>query len=765
MRNTKKLLALLLAFAMCLGLLSGCGNKTAEESSTPAPSDSQPETSQPVAATNDTLVVSCEQGLEGKFSPFFALSAGDQDVVDMFTIGSMGLDRVSNPILKGIAGETRAYNGIDYTYNTTSDIVVTENADNTVTYDLTIRDDMVFSDGKPVTIDDLIFSMYVVLDPTYDGNVTFYSVPIKGLEEYRAGMKTLSALLAELGEDNTDFTLVTEEQQTKFWNAVNDGGVKFAQEIVDYFGEGTSVATAAANWGFSGLPEDATAKDFFLAIGDNYGWNFSAMEAETAGSALSDLIDSEVYSDYPIIGIKTGDSADYVSGIEKTGDYSLRLTTTELDATAIYQLGQVIAPLHHYGNTDQYDYDAHKFGFPKGDLSSVRAQTQNPLGAGPFVFSSYANGVVTMDANPNYWQGEPIVKHLSFKESSEDVKVTGIETGTLDIADPSYDTETAKQIAKVNGFSEDDWQNFDGPVLTTKLIDYRGYGYVGMNPNLVKVGDDPYSEQSKDLRKAIATIIAVYRDEGIDSYYGNTASVINYPISNTSWAAPQTTDDGYKVAYSVDVNGEPIYTAGMSTEDKYAAALEATLGYLEAAGFTVADGKVTAAPEGAKLAYQVEIGASGTGDHPSFLLLKNASEALASIGITLSIRDHANANALYETYQTGVAELWVAAWRAGSDPDMFQLYHSNGSTNYYHISDAELDETIMLARKSADQAYRKALYQGAMEIVMDCAVEIPIYQRSDCLLVSSERVVVDSLPTDMTPYWGWAGNIETVAVK
>ena len=39
MRNTKKLLALLLAFAMCLGLLSGCGNKTAEESSTPAPRD------------------------------------------------------------------------------------------------------------------------------------------------------------------------------------------------------------------------------------------------------------------------------------------------------------------------------------------------------------------------------------------------------------------------------------------------------------------------------------------------------------------------------------------------------------------------------------------------------------------------------------------------------------------------------------------------------------------------------------------------------
>ncbi|MDE6280998.1 MAG: ABC transporter substrate-binding protein, partial [Oscillospiraceae bacterium] len=202
-----------------------------------------------------------------------------------------------------------------------------------------------------------------------------------------------------------------------------------------------------------------------------------------------------------------------------------------------------------------------------------------------------------------------------------------------------------------------------------------------------------------------------------------------------------------------------------STQDKYAAALDAALAYLEFAGYTIEDGKVTAAPEGAQLEYTVNIGANGKGDHPSFLLLKNASDALNTIGMNLIVNDLANSNELYESYQTGVAEMWCAAWRAGSDPDMFQLYHSQGSTNYYQIADDELDETIMTARASTDQEYRKALYQAAMEIVMDYAVEVPIYQRSDCLLISSERVVVDSLPTDMTPYWGWAANIETVAVK
>lgn len=770
MKNAKKLLALLIAFALCLGVFAGCGGNNDSSTAQPAPdAGSTPAGNTEPEEVNDTIVISCEMGLEGKFSPFFASAAADNDVVDMLSVGALIVDRVSNPVNYGIEGEVRAYNGTDYTYSGASDVVVTEQADGTVTYDITIRDDMQFSDGTPVDIDDLIFSFYVVLDPTYDGSTTLYSVSIKGLDAYRNGMDTLFNLLVAAGRDNTDFTYWDEDTQTAFWADVTQAGTAFAQEIVDYCvaaganEEGDPVAACAANWGFE-LEEDATAEDFFWTMYEAYEGDLAALsDTETAGSSLQSLM-----ADYDTVysaGVSTGESADYVEGIERTGDYSMRVTTTELDAQAIYQMGQTIAPLHWYGNEDEYDFDAHNFGFPKGDLSGVKAKTSTPLGAGPYVFKDYSNGVVYMEANPYYFKGEPAIKYLNFKETTEDNKVSGIVTSTLDVADPSYSTQAAKEIAVQNGFSEDEWDTFDGPVLTTRLIDYRGYGYVGINPNNVKVGDDPYSDESKNLRKAIATLISVYRDEAIDSYYGPTASIINYPISNTSWAAPQTTDDGYKIAYSVDVNGDPIYTAGMDTQARYDAALQAALGYLEAAGYTVEDGKVTAAPEGAKLGYQVNIGAGGSGDHPSFILLKNVAEALDSIGITFTVNDLANSSDLYQSYQTGVAELWCAAWRAASDPDMFQLYHSQGSTNYYQIADDTLDETIMAARRSTDQTYRKTLYQAAMEIVMDYAVEVPIYQRSDCILLSSERVVVDSLPGDMTPYWGWGAEIETVAVK
>lgn len=757
MKNTKQVIALASAAALSVSVLAGCGgaasNATSESTSTATAEASN------TAASDGTLVLA-ETGFEGKFSPFFASSASDQDVIDLTQLGLLGADRKGEMILNGIEGETREYNGTDYTYYGTSDCVVTENDDGTVTYDIKLRDDLKFSDGEPVTIDDVIFSMYVFLDPTYDGSVTMYSTPIVGLEEYRNSMSTLSKLIAEAGEDNTDYTNFTEEQQKAFWDAVNDGGVKFAQEIVDYMmaNGATDVTSAAAGWGFD-LPDGADAKAFFLAIGEQYDWSFSAMEAESAGSALSELIPEDVYA-YSTTGVNVGNAVANVAGIVKTGDYSMTLTTSELSTTMIYQLQMPIAPLHYYGDESLYDYDNNSFGFVKGDLSGVRSKTSAPLGGGMFTFSKYSDGVVYLDANPDYFNGAPKVAHVNMKETQEADKITGVQAGTIDISDPSYSLEVADQIADINGVEGE-----DGPVITTRLKDYRGYGYIALSAKNVNVGGDPASQASKDLRKAIMTVIAAYRDEGIDSYYGDTATVINYPMSNTSWAAPSVTDDGYQIAYSTDVDGNEIYTSDMKSEDKYTAALQAALGYFEAAGYTVENGQITAAPAGAKMEYQVNIGASGNGDHPSFQTLTNAAAALKTIGFTLTVNDMANASDLFASYQSGAAEGWVAAWQSTNDPDMFQLYHSQGATNYYAINDADLDELIMAARQTTDQEARKAMYKEAMEIILDWGVELPVYQRSEATIFSTERVNIDTIAKDQTPYWTYKSELNNLELN
>ena len=156
----KRLLALLLGLVMCASTLVGCGGK--DTTDTPATEDSAAVDTEDTAAEAGTLVLSAT-GFENKFSPFFASSADDQDVADFVSLYMMYGDRVANPVLNGIEGETRAYNGTDYTYYGPANIVITENEDGTVYYDITMRDDLVFSDGTPVDIDDFIFSLYVLV--------------------------------------------------------------------------------------------------------------------------------------------------------------------------------------------------------------------------------------------------------------------------------------------------------------------------------------------------------------------------------------------------------------------------------------------------------------------------------------------------------------------------------------------------------------------------------------------------------------------------
>ena len=765
----KRALALILSLVMCLGLLAGCGDKKTDDQT---------------KDENTPLVVG-SAAFNEKFSPFFSETEYDQNVWIMTSLGLLNSDRQGQIIMKGIDGETHAYNGTDYTYYGPADCEIVENADGTVDYNFTMRDDIVFSDGEKVTIDDVIFSMYVLCDPTYDGNSTLYAVPIQGMAAYRSGMTTLAKAIAAAGRDNADFTYWTEEQQTKFWDNFDKGLVPFAQGIVDACVEAGAadegdVAAAGAAWGFSG--EAKTVEDLALEIGNQYGWSFSAMEKEVGNSdALSAMMDEDVYNDYPTIGVKTGDSAANISGIKKTGDYSMTVTLDKVDATAIYQLGVTIAPMHYYGDPSLYDYDNNQFGFPKGDLSSVRAKTTVPMGAGPYKYIKYEDGVVYFEANDSYFLGAPKTKYLNFQQCmSDDDKLNGVITGTIDIADPTFSNDSVEAIEKANGGT------LDGDKITTDTVDNLGYGYLGISAACVNVGGEPGSEASKDLRKAFATVFSVYRNVAIESYYGERASVINYPISNTSWAAPQPTDDGYKVAFSVDVNGNDIYTSDMTAEQRYDAALQAALGYFEAAGYTVEDGKLTAAPAGAKLEYEVQIPADGSGDHPSFMMISEASKALATIGMNLIVTDLSDSSGLWDGIDARQVDMWCAAWGATVDPDMYQIYYSDianhttdpgvgknpyggpaqgGSNKMYCIADADLDNMILTARESLDQSYRKTMYKACLDIVVDWAVEVPVYQRQNAIIFSTERVNMSTVTPDITTFYKWFAEIENIELN
>jgi peptide/nickel transport system substrate-binding protein len=103
---------------------------------------------------------------------------------------------------------------------------------------------------------------------------------------------------------------------------------------------------------------------------------------------------------------------------------------------------------------------------------------------------------------------------------------------------------------------------------------------------------------------------------------------------------------------------------------------------------------------------------------------------------------------------------------------MYQVYHSSNivgkggsDSNHYHIADADLDAAIIDARKSDDQAYRKAVYKTALDIIVDWAVEVPCYQRQNCTVFSTPRINMDTVTPDITTFWLWQNDIELLEMK
>lgn len=811
----KRFLAIAMIAAMSASAFAACGNKggaSSSEESSKTESSTVASSETAAEPASDTPLVVAYDIFNQKFNPFFSTVQYDSDVADMCIESLFGTDRVGAIVYNGIEGETRNYNGTDYTYYGLSDVTVDQGAD-TTTYTFKLREGVKFADGVELTADDVIFSYYVYLDPNYTGSTTLYSEDIVGLQEYRT--QTSSEVYEKYNAmfdyfvSNENAGEYGDDMYANYQTAVKNAWTADLQAIVDYVynnyaasmagdigvdevTDDLKVAFGMVEWGFAdydaGVVTSASGDTFDIANGtyptiEDY-YNAAVAKYGTAGAydnAGETAVDAVVVDDARADFISTygsqdesmgGEGIPNIEGIKKLDDYTVSVTTNGYSCTTIYNLGIRVSPMHYYGDEAKYDYENNMFGFDFGDLTAIENQN-NPMGSGPYTFDRYENKIVYFNANENYWKGAPKIKTMQWKETQEADKIASLNTGTADIANPSGSTAKLDEIKSYNSNGET-----TGDKITTISYDNLGYGYIGLNALNMKVGtseDDIDSEESIALRKGFATVLAVYRDLACDSYYGEAADVVQYSISNCSWAAPQPTDSDYEIAYSTDVDGNPIFTADMTDDQKYEAAIQAAIGFFKKAGYTwdEATGKFTAAPEGAKMSYEVIIPGGGQGEHPAYMLLEKARDALETIGITMVINDPSDSNVLWNALDANTEEMWTAAWSATVDPDMYQTWHSKnvvgapGSTgsNHAYLIDPELDQLIMDARLSSDQSYRKACYKQCLDIIKDWAVEVPNYQRQNIYIFSPERVNMDTLTPDITTYWSWMNDIELLEMN
>ena len=149
-----KILSLVLAVTMLFTLLAACGNGTSSGNQTPAPESSAPVETQPVEATpaSDTFDLKVCIASEPQTIDPALNSAVDGAVMTQHMFE--GLMKWSNA---GSKSDDKLY-AAEVVPGQAASYEKTDNGDGTVTYTFTLRDDIKWSDGQPVTAQDFVYS-------------------------------------------------------------------------------------------------------------------------------------------------------------------------------------------------------------------------------------------------------------------------------------------------------------------------------------------------------------------------------------------------------------------------------------------------------------------------------------------------------------------------------------------------------------------------------------------------------------------------------
>ncbi len=496
-----------------------------------------------------------------------------------------------------------------------------------------------------------------------------------------------------------------------------------------------------------------------------------------SGSNLLDWFTGEIRTDYyeqvqaqnnglpvpTISGITTYKTKkDFADKKLKGGEYDvLKIRINGIDPKAVYNFSFAVAPMHYYSGTfEGVDYVAQADGVNSFGVAfnnsrffeqvlQADAKNKKPVGAGPYQASNSSGAATGVDGNDFYsnnWVyfvrndhfetvGDDIenakIKYLRYKVVNTDKLLQALESKDIDVGEPNA---TADNITKIGTISH----------LNQKTVATNGYGYVGINPKYV-----PDIEVRRVIMKAMDP------SHCINYYTDANAEVIYRSMSYQSWIwnyIQKPTSTGLGNLLSEQAVKDELANYGWT--------YNATTKKLQKQGD---DGTMQT------LKYTFTI-AGATTDHPAYTMFSKAAELLNKAGFDITVTTDVQA---LKKLATGQLAVWAAAWSSTVDPDMYQVYHKDSTATSVNnwgyptiLNDAtgqfteekgiieNLSQKIDEGRETNDQQRRAKIYEEALELVMKLAVELPTYQRKDCVAYNAEVIDSSSLNKNPTAFAG-----------
>ena len=732
------------------------------------------------------------------FNPLFASGEGDLQVVDLLFDNLLTTERGGQIVYNAIDGETLAFNGEDYTYSGPADVAISEDEESGVsTVTITLREGMTFSDGKPVTADDLFFTYYVLCDSKYEGYSSVGKLDIVGLSNYQtqtpvsvytkyqqeAASIYKKGWPKELGADLSD-------PDTWFWTTLKSNWAEDVQNTIDYcvtkysgFAEkyigftanqvklsaSLQAALSMVVWGFATVDEGVlttlSGKTFDLNAGiypsavDFFEETFLKYEgdavtyAKEESAVTADILQltKDAYVQYwgPQDPSVSYVDCSYITGIERVDSRTLSIALNTLTRQDLHTLLDVyIAPLHYYGDAASFDAATHQPGFTRNELEPLQEKNAEPLGSGAYSLAAYENGTARLTANTAYWRGTPAIAEVHLSEVSEIDRISDVAGDALDITTVSG-ANNALAAVTTHNIAE----KLSGNVITTVPLAGDTLEYVGLNTALLTLDEDEPAA-SLYLRQAFFALMEAYLENAVDAA-GYNGVAIHTPVSFDSTLAQ---------GGSFGSIGSTESSSG--SESATTTAVDTALSYLLNAGYTIGEeNTVTKAPEGGRTAFSaVCLKDSAEAPSPARQLLEQLKSAMDTIGLTLTITAVSSKEELDAALKGGKYHLFADQLTREESLDLSR-FHSESAENYFRYADDALDEALDEADPLWYETGTVAVYRQVLEDVDAACIILPVYQTQNALLYNTERLSAFGLPGDLTRHWGWADAVRSLTLS
>ena len=377
------------------------------------------------------------------------------------------------------------------------------------------------------------------------------------------------------------------------------------------------------------------------------------------------------YDDY-----KNG-SATEISGIKVVDESTIEITLEAANTSAPYVLGSAV-PI----STAKYG-DLIK----KGDLSKFKSLNMvDYVSNGAYVLKEYKEKTsATLEANPNFYLGEPKTKNLIFKVVATNAELQAVETGDVDIHDQVVCDDDHIEEAMSAGF------------INLKIQPTLGYGYVATNQK---------NEIFQDVKVRQALLHAIDRKSLNQAVYGQYAITLNIPQAPVSWLY----DDEGMETYDYD--------------------LEKAAELLKEAGWEKDGDKLMKDGKQMKIVFSAM-----SGNVVTDTMIPLMIDAYGQLGIDFQA-EYVDWPTLQSKSQNGTFDMLFMAWGLTADPDLtgtFASPEAGGTQNRTGYANPELDKMLAEALASTSQDEQKEKYKEIYKLINEELPLYPIYERCDLI--------------------------------